>query len=345
MIKIQDSLKIKNPDLYLDGIANYIFRVWGRKYIIKKALSMKVECKTDEYVRKYAKNNYTIAKRHYKFYRYLSKNNGAKIKEIMTAKPDSFKYIIDEFFRIIKPVDLIEIKDGDKVQSEFCKLIYGPKLFNYSGYRGNQLCIDAYKKIIVKNTHCPYCNDFPIDIVSITLPTKNKYVAQFDLDHFYAKSKYPILSISFYNLIPSCHPCNSQHKGSSEFTINTHINPFFESFNDIYKFKIPENEYAGVKVTEIIIDNISKIGDQTATDLKLHDRYKLRTDKVENILKTYRKHKSKLRTDPDTFKDLMLGTDNSSIPNLKTDILKYKNSKLFRDIIIDMGLDKHLDIN
>ena len=39
-------------------------------------------------------------------------------------------------------------------------------------------------------------------------------------DHWFPKKKYPLLAISFYNLIPCCTYCNSSVKGDIEFANN-----------------------------------------------------------------------------------------------------------------------------
>jgi len=57
---------------------------------------------------------------------------------------------------------------------------------------------------------CPYCNHNYTLTVS---DRKNKINFRPDFDHFYPKSIYPILALSFYNLIPSCAVCNKL-KGS-----------------------------------------------------------------------------------------------------------------------------------
>jgi len=36
------------------------------------------------------------------------------------------------------------------------------------------------------------------------------------------------MSLSFYNLIPSCHICNSSTKGSTVFSLGTHIHPYVQ---------------------------------------------------------------------------------------------------------------------
>ena len=40
-------------------------------------------------------------------------------------------------------------------------------------------------------------------------------------DHFYNKSKYPLLAISFYNLVPVCGTCNHT-KGKNDVDYSPH---------------------------------------------------------------------------------------------------------------------------
>lgn len=60
---------------------------------------------------------------------------------------------------------------------------------------------------------CPYCNFNGIE----NRTTKEIKTAQ--MDHFHSKRKYPILSMSFFNLVPSCGPCNLA-KDETEFIFN-----------------------------------------------------------------------------------------------------------------------------
>ncbi|HUW08068.1 MAG TPA: hypothetical protein VMW01_17655 [Williamwhitmania sp.] len=52
---------------------------------------------------------------------------------------------------------------------------------------------------------CPYCNAM---LTVVTNSKNGNKKSRFQLDHFFPKSKYPLLSISFFNLIPSCGNCN-----------------------------------------------------------------------------------------------------------------------------------------
>ena len=45
-------------------------------------------------------------------------------------------------------------------------------------------------------------------------------------DHWFAHAQYPLLGLSFYNLIPSCSICNSSAKGTTTFSLDKHIHPY-----------------------------------------------------------------------------------------------------------------------
>ncbi len=79
---------------------------------------------------------------------------------------------------------------------------------------------------------CPYCNRQYVFYID----SRRNVSAQFD--HFYGKSKYPYLALSFYNLIPCCSICN---KSKGEEPIE--INPYIEGFGDdaIIKIDSPLN--------------------------------------------------------------------------------------------------------
>ena len=83
----------------------------------------------------------------------------------------------------------------------------------------------AYKYLTQLNLRtCPYCNrQYTFTIRKggdETFHTRPEY------DHFFDKSSYPLLALSFYNLVPSCHDCNH---GKS--TKSSGINPFFDGFS------------------------------------------------------------------------------------------------------------------
>lgn len=87
---------------------------------------------------------------------------------------------------------------------------------------------------------CPYCNHNYIFTLNVTeSKTENKITSKPQFDHYLPKSKYPILSLSLYNLIPSCSVCN-KIKHEREFTFY----PYDETSKESVKFKIQsEGDY------------------------------------------------------------------------------------------------------
>lgn len=97
----------------------------------------------------------------------------------------------------------------------------------------------AYRLTEMKGTNvCTYCNRQYIFTVNKPKKKGLEHVVRPELDHWFCKELYPLLSLSFYNLIPSCHICNSSVKGSSVFSLETHVNPYVqEDANPKIQFK------------------------------------------------------------------------------------------------------------
>ncbi|MDU7253057.1 MAG: hypothetical protein E6274_12105, partial [Clostridium sp.] len=111
------------------------------------------------------------------------------------------------------------------------------KLFNYdlftNGGKNRLNDWGAYNLLKELNiTTCPYCNRNYIH----TYMSKSG-ICRADIDHFYAKSKYPFLAVSLYNFIPSCHTCNSSFKNSIDNFLIPHLYPYEDKFGQDAKFK------------------------------------------------------------------------------------------------------------
>ncbi len=133
-------------------------------------------------------------------------------------------------------------------------------IINYEEYRRriNSFQWSAYDFLLSLGTIvCPYCNRQYITPIY----SKDGKVRA-DLDHFYSKGRYPYLSVSIYNLVPSCKFCNSSLKGTKEFSYDTHLNPYEESLNDYVEFSYIYRSYSGVDglgdIEIILNDNLSK---------------------------------------------------------------------------------------
>lgn len=122
---------------------------------------------------------------------------------------------------------------------------------------------------------CPYCNR------QYTFTIKDKKISP-EFDHFYPKSNYPYLALSFYNLIPACSVCN--HTKSDE---EIDKNPYVEGFYDNYKFRMRtkdgiENslEWALEKEIEIAFTNTNRNIDVFA----LKELYNEHIDYIKEII-------------------------------------------------------------
>lgn len=98
---------------------------------------------------------------------------------------------------------------------------------------------------------CPYCNRNQIGYI------KGRNKAIHTLDHFYPKAHYPILALSFYNLIPCCAACNKL-KGPKEPTFP---NPY--GCKHDWKFKVrPSNANFLTNDEGVSLDLVSTDSDE-----------------------------------------------------------------------------------
>jgi hypothetical protein len=96
---------------------------------------------------------------------------------------------------------------------------------------------------------CPYCNKNYIFTIEDNENKSGKLVNA-TFDHWFPQSKYPLLQLSFYNLIPSCSNCNSSIKNDDDFSKETHIHPYIieneskskENITSKYKFNYLKDE-------------------------------------------------------------------------------------------------------
>lgn len=128
------------------------------------------------------------------------------------------------------------------------------KIFDYDGFVSSYLPHwGAYKFTEMLNVNaCVYCNrlfTFTLDRVDQARRLKKNKAVKLklkdidsartrpELDHFYPKDQYPYLALSLYNMIPSCHVCNSNFKGKRALNFDLYLHPFEDDFHDAIKIK------------------------------------------------------------------------------------------------------------
>jgi len=225
------------------------------------------------------------------------------------------------------------------------------KVFYYNNYNKWKAYELANK---ISTNVCPYCNRN----YTIVLGSDASKGTRFEFDHFFDKATYPYLALSFYNLIPSCHICNSTLKGTDKFNIEDNIHPYLEGFSDNIVFSLaPRNinfingksSSYRIKFKKHRLNQFSnkKIGAafNNIKTFKLAQLYNMHKDYVNEIIQ-----KSVIYND-DYIKDLFLkygGTLFSSEDEVRrmvlgnyiqeSDFSKRPLSKLTRDIARELKI-------
>lgn len=155
------------------------------------------------------------------------KNN---LEKILTAIPNELDLLILRYERNGYQRAIFDPNDGRQGKlTDFGNILY--KIFNYKSFRSSAKAIWFSESLMIKS--CTTCN------TQYTLKTykKNNTKLLFHLDHYFPKSVYPYLSLSYYNLIPCCASCNMS-KSNKPFKINENIHPYIENFHDIARFNL-----------------------------------------------------------------------------------------------------------
>lgn len=261
--KIVDVLLKEKAELLWDHLNPHA----KKSTIITDAGNFLAQVKSSDHEKKYTK---AAALRHIGFMQHLTKKD--KLKEIITAEPKDLEKLSKQLGALLTPVDYKSPFNNKKIVS-FSELLL-LKVFKYTKYRNSDFCSKLYVDLNFLQATCPYCNEYPVKIVQNLRKGSKKPILHFDLDHFYAKSQHPYFAISFYNHIPSCKYCNSLHKGTAPFDINTHIHPYIESFDNHYVFKYSHKAIIGEAVSDVAIKKTSNVNDELCSALGLEERYK-----------------------------------------------------------------------
>lgn len=165
----------------------------------------------------------------------------------------------------------IKVIDKNKKYNKFRK-------FNY-GCLNKEIKAEYFKSLGIET--CPYCNHNFIQTL------KDKSVCNtFDIDHFYPKSDFPLLSLSLYNFVPSCKICNQLFK-SDNCNSNEMINPNVEGFGDDAIFKVLDSMDGSYEVKVKIINPESTKGKKCRYNVdlfRLEKLYEGRQNYINDIM-------------------------------------------------------------
>lgn len=227
---------------------------------------------------------------HYRIMRYiiLKKIRGNQFKESPPLKDMKIKsikgvsYCIKKYFEDednLKKVLIGLPTELDSIKSKFRKDKNIRKIFDYE----NWLNYDKYnaydfaKKLDIPT--CPYCNR---TYTKTVITQKGEKIIRPEFDHWFPKSEYPLLALSFYNLIPSCHICNSNVKGKTEFKLDTHFHPYNSASNVKATFSYNYKSCDGYRIKINTKDDFSR---DSVEAFQLENIYQAHEDEVKDLIK------------------------------------------------------------
>lgn len=130
---------------------------------------------------------------------------------------------------------------------------------------------------------CYYCELAYVNVYTVVVRNSASTYQHFDVDHFLPKAKCPIIALSLFNFVPSCHVCNSRIKLS--YVLGTSkaqwvkFNPVSDAYNFEDNVKIRLRMHRGPDTTfkkkgDYYIYFRCKNGFRTSVDFfRLEERY------------------------------------------------------------------------
>lgn len=185
---------------------------------------------------------------------------------------------------------------------------------------------------------CVYCNR--IYTKSVVNPSK---ITRPEFDHWFPKSTFPLLALSFYNLIPSCHICNSSVKSTIAMNTKDFLHPYVPQEIDMrFSYWIEgSNKY----LFQIKRPNPSK-EHNTINAFKIEEIYETHRDEINDLVRLRRLYSIDYLF---KLKGLLTKVDsNVSMEELyrlafgahynQDDFSKRPLSKMKRDILEELGM-------
>ncbi len=221
------------------------------------------------------------------------------------------------------------------------------EVFKYQGWfdQKKKTMYDAYD--LASNLDIPtciYCNR--IYTKTVVNPSK---ITRPTFDHWFPKGEFPLLALSFFNLIPSCSICNSGVKGDNPFQLSTHFHPYLKQENDFelrFKFSYVHKNYSEFKFKIINNNDFSK---NSTEAFKLKEIYETHEDEIIDLRRLRDMYSDKYLEM--LKKNILKGTSTSDeeiyrlafgthIDETKFD--RRPLSKMKKDILEELGILKHI---
>ena len=224
--------------------------------------------------------------------------NDLRIRKILSDVPNKLSSYHSDWLNLITGISLAEWEHyllAKRKQAKYRTLPqtnlvikYEPilsqleSIFKYEG--GFERKSSAYStydlaKILNINT-CVYCNRMYTKTV-----VKPHKITRPEFDHWFPKKTYPLLALSFYNLIPSCHICNSSVKSTTVMNTDDFLHPYLpQEINLKFSYWIESSN----KYLFRIKRPIPSKEDNTVTAFKIEEMYETHRDEINDLVRLRR---------------------------------------------------------
>lgn len=215
----------------------------------------------------------------------------SKIKEIITGKPQVLVDAHNALMPLLIPgFDAVDYENyfiykrkqlsrrtilENTIVVRYGALNQLAKIFNYEKYISSSKSTSYNLALKLGRNTCTYCNRLYTntvvkkDVKTNRINDKGR-ITRPQFDHWFAKSKYPLLGLSYYNLIPSCSVCNSSIKGDAVFDLTIHSHPYLTKESDFkFSFNFKDTAENNVTVKTLTGSKIEKL----LNEFKIHEVY------------------------------------------------------------------------
>ncbi|BAU55665.1 hypothetical protein [Mucilaginibacter gotjawali] len=188
---------------------------------------------------------------------------------------------------------------------------------------------------------CIYCNR----LYTHTIITENReFIARPTFDHWFPQSSYPLLALSFYNLVPSCNVCNSSIKGASPLALKDIFHPYLRHPDTdkllSFKFSYTLEDHLAAK-SKIISGN--EFTNNSIKAMKLKELYSGHLDEIRELIYLKKAYSASYINSLNSILKLTLSTD--EIYRLAFGVFlddehlsKRPLSKLKKDVLAELGI-------
>lgn len=204
---------------------------------------------------------------------------GLDLEKIVSGTPNeifAIQKIFDKSSSKLNPV--LSDDDLKKLKTVFNYTWFDKKESEF--YNAYDLCNN------LKIETCVYCNRL---YTSTVITDKKALIIRPTLDHWFPQVRFPLLALSFYNLIPSCSPCNSSVKHASNFTLTKNIHPYVDG-KVTSNYTLQSTYDKSLATFKIKVDSKDKRILSTLEEMKIADIYEHHQSELADLDLLQRKY-------------------------------------------------------